>query len=157
MTDDKAEARARISTAIGTYLSLLEDKDGGEGPSLYELAKALDGLVEAYHLTPDAAPDTDELGPRVEEKPLLDWAAEAFPELGCYALVEPDGGPDQPYGMSDAIGDLAEIAVDLIEVLWLFDHGRHNDAVWTFRFGYQTHWGRHVHEIRTYLHVLGAW
>ena len=157
MSQHQAEVRERISTAINAYLSLLERATADPKPSLYDLAKALDGLVQTYHATPDAEPDTEELGPRVEERPLLEQAAQAFPELGFYALVEPDGGPDQECGMSDAVGDLAEIAVDLIEVLWLFDHDRPNDAVWTFRFGYQSHWGRHVHEVRTYLHTLAAW
>jgi hypothetical protein len=59
--------------------------------------------------------------------------------------------------MSIAASDLAEIASDLSEVLWLFENASHNDAVWDFRFGYQSHWGRHLHEVRTYLHDLAAW
>lgn len=157
MADDQAEMRETISAAIHAYLALLDPAGRAERPSLYELAKALDGLVQAYHAMSPVDPDTDDLGPRVEERPLLDRAAEAFPDLGFYALVDPDGGPDQPCGMSDAIGDLAEIAVDLIEVLELFELGRPNDAVWSFRCGYQFHWGKHLHELRIYLHVMAAW
>lgn len=39
-----------------------------------------------------------------------------------------------------------------MEVLWLFENADENDAIWDFRFGYQTHWGRHLHEMRVYLH-----
>lgn len=157
MTDEVSAVRERIIAAIKDYLSLLEPRGADQRPSSYDLAKALDALVQVYHQTPDVETDTDDLGPRVEERPLLDKAAAAFPDLGYYALVEPEGGPDQHCGMSDAIGDLAEIAVDLIEVLELFDLDRPNDAIWSFRWGYQFHWGRHLHELRTYLHALSAW
>ena len=65
----------------------------------------------------------------------------AFPDLGWYALVDPEDGPEQEIGLSIAVGDLAEIPSDLLGVLWLFENASHNDAVWDFRFGYQTHWG----------------
>ena len=157
MTDEQAAVRERIGTAIRDYLALLEPRDGVGNPSLYDLAKALDALVQVYHHTADVETDTDDLGPRVEERSLLDKAAAAFPDLGLYALVEPDGGPDQLCGMSIATGDLAEIAVDLIEVLELFDLDRPNDAIWSFCWGYRFHWGRHLHELRVYLHALAAW
>lgn len=59
--------------------------------------------------------------------------------------------------MSTAVGDLVEIAADLMEVLWLFDNASENDAIWQFRWGYRHHWGRHLHELRVYLHALAAW
>ena len=156
MTDSDCEVRDRIATAIGDYLAVLQ---GNGAATLCDLAKALDRLVMVYHETPDVAPDTSEgsLAPRVEEKPLIDAAAAAFPDLDWYALVDPQDGPDQKVGMSIAVGDLVEIAADLIEVLWLFENASHNDAVWQFRWGYQFHWGRHLHESRTYLHGLAAW
>ena len=155
MSPDQTIVHDRITSAIHTYLTLLRD-GASSPPPLSDLARALDGLVQAYHATTDVEPDTDGLAARVEERPLLDQAARAFPDLGMYALVEPDGGPDQQCGMSVAVGDLAEIAVDLTEILWLFEHRSYNDAVWQFRWGYQYHWGRHLHEVRIYLHVSYA-
>jgi hypothetical protein len=156
MSPDQAALRERISASIDAYLALLRD-GASPPPTLLHLAKALDNLVLAYHETSDIEPESDTLGERIKERPLLERAGQAFPELGFYALVDPVGGPDQPCGMSDAIGNLAEIAVDLIEILWLFDHHSHNDAVWQFRWGYQFHWGRHLHEVRIYLHALSVW
>jgi hypothetical protein len=156
MTIAPADVRASISAAIQSYLDALEGKHGA---TLYDLAKALDGLVIAYHNTPDVEPDTTEASPApwIEEKPIIHAAAAAFPELDWYALVDPEDGQDQQIGMSLAVGDLAEIAADLHEVMWLFENASHNDAVWQFRWGYQFHWGRHLHGIRLYLHSLGAW
>ena len=154
-SDAQAIIRSQITCAIRRYLDALEGK---EGSTLSDLARALDNLVTAYHLTADVEPDTvDSDPPRIEEKPLIDAAAAAHPDLDWYALVDPEDGPEQQIGMSIAVGDLVEIAADLHQVLWLFEHAGHNDAVWDFRFGYQTHWGRHLHEIRTYLHALAAW
>jgi len=156
MTDAQAAVRDDISTAIRNYLNVLQGKGA---PTLYDLAKALDELVSTYHRVPDVEPDTSDgsAAPQNDEKPIIDAANAAFPVLDWYALVEPEDGQEQEIGMSIAVGDLAEIASDLLEVLWLFENASHNDAVWEFRFGYQTHWGRHLHEIRTYLHGLAAW
>jgi hypothetical protein len=156
MTASPTDVRANIDAAIRTYLDVLHGKRGRE---LYDLASALDHLVMTYHNTDSVTPDTVEASPapRVDEKPIIDAASTAFPDLGWYALVDPEEGQDQEIGMSIAVGDFAEIAADLEEVLWLFENASHNDAVWQFRWGYQFHWGRHLHELRLYLHSLAAW
>ena len=156
MANFASPVRENISVAIRRYLDVLEGKDGA---TLYDLAKALDGLVVAYHQTPEVEPDTvaASSAPTIDEARINGAASKAFPDLDWYALVDPQDGPDQKVGMSIATSDLAEIAADLSEVLWLFENAGHNDAVWNFRFGYQSHWGRHLHEVRTYLHGLAAW
>lgn len=156
MTETQSLIRDDISAAIHRYLDVLEGRDSA---TLYDLAKALDALVATYHRVPDVEPDTTEplAAPRVDEKRIIDAATAAFPSIGWYALVDPQDGQEQQIGTSIAVGDLAEIASDLLEVLWLFENASHNDAVWEFRFGYRSHWGRHLHEIRTYLHGLAAW
>lgn len=155
MTDMQRLTRDDITAAIRCYLDVLE---GAGGATLYDLAKALDGLVAVYHRVPNVEPvTTDSEAPSADKRRYIDAATVAFPDLDWYALVDPQDGPDQQVGMSIAIGDLAEIASDLLDVLWLFENASHNDAVWDFRFGYQSHWGRHLHEIRTYLHSLAAW
>jgi hypothetical protein len=57
MTDSKTAVRDKIGVAIRRYIDALEGKDGA---TLYDLAKALDGLVVTYHQTPDVEPDTTE-------------------------------------------------------------------------------------------------
>ena len=156
MSEANDPVREEISAAIRRYLDALQ---GANGATLYDLSKALDGLVATYHGVPDVEPDTTEASPapRADERSIIDAATAAFPELDWYALVDPQDGQEQKIGMSFAVGDLAEIAADLMEVLWLFENASHNDAVWEFRFGYQSHWGRHLHELRGYLHGLAAW
>lgn len=153
---DTSNAKEPIVSAIVRYLAVLGEQ---EGATLHDLAKSLDALVLAYHGSPSVEPDTidEPRAPRVDEKLIIESISTAFPDLGWYALVEPDGDHDQEVVLSISSSDLAEIAVDLLEVLWLFEHASHNDAIWAFRFGYRSHWGRHLHELRTYLHALAAW
>jgi hypothetical protein len=49
--------------------------------------------------------------------------------------------------------DLADITSDLREVLWCWENTSEADAAWHFRFLYQIHWGRHLHNLRSYLHM----
>ena len=158
MTDTHSDARERITSVINEYLAVLQRKSVDTLKELGDLARAMDRLVLCYHDTPDVGPDTtNSEAPRVDKAPFIERATAAFPELGWYALVDPEGDPGQQVGMSIAVGDLVEIAADLMEVLWLFDNASENDAIWQFRWGYQNHWGRHLHELRVYLHALAAW
>lgn len=154
---DTPSVRETITAAITHYLAVLEGRDN---PTLSDLARALDRLVMTYHSTEDVEPDGDD-DPHIdlleEELRIGKAAADAFPMLGWYAVADPEDEPDQKVAYSISIGDLAEIATDLRRVLWLFENASFNDAVWDFRFGYQTHWGRHLHELRPYLHALAAW
>jgi hypothetical protein len=72
-------------------------------------------------------------------------------------LIDPTGGPDQETMCTFATSELAEIANDLTKVLWEFENGSEADAIWEFRFGYQVHWGEHLHRVRQYIHGLAAW
>lgn len=141
--------------AILAYLELLKDEPGDESVRLNRLAEALDRLVIEYHRAPDVEPDVvDVESPTISYQPLAKRAAASFPELGLYGDVDPQDGLDQEISLGDAIDDLADIARDLTEVLWHLDNVGVNDAIWMFRFGYQTHWGRHLHDIRRYLHSV---
>jgi hypothetical protein len=91
---------------------------------------------------------------------LYQRASKAFPELGYYPCVYPGDDPSgDKASLADAADDLADIAGDLVEVLWHFDNSTPEEAVWEYRFGYQHHWGDHLHGLRNYLHSsrIAAW
>lgn len=52
MAETLSATRGRITAAIQHYLAVLQHTEGGKRATLHELAKALDGLVEAYHRRP---------------------------------------------------------------------------------------------------------
>lgn len=151
MTDPSATS---MVTAINAYLRLLRERPDDESVRLAQLCEALDRLVIEYHLAPNVEPDTEDLAPSIPYEPLLARASASFPELGLYAHADPMEGLKQELGQGDAIDDLTDIARDLSGVLWQIEHGTINDAIWEFRFGYQTHWGIHLHQLRLYLHSI---
>ncbi|HET9428290.1 MAG TPA: hypothetical protein VFO69_08020, partial [Allosphingosinicella sp.] len=73
-----------------------------------------------------------------------------FPEYGLYPVAEPMDQIDQELGMADAIDDLADLTLDMREVVWLADNVGLDDAHWAFRLHY-FHWGEHARRLATYL------
>ncbi|MFC3580338.1 DUF5063 domain-containing protein [Sphingomonas hylomeconis] len=149
---------AIIKGACRSYLDLLGSASGEPHERQARLAEALDRLCAAYNQADDVEPDTVGVdSPSADMQQFGKQAAASFPELGFYPEVDPLDGFEQKIGQGWGLDDLTDIAVDLTEVLWLFDHDRTNDAIWTFRWGYQSHWGHHLHDLRRYLHKLLYW
>ena len=149
---------ANIEGACRGFLDLLRSAPCEPRERQLKLAAAFDRLSDAYNNTPHVEPDTEEVdAPRADPKLFGEQAASSFPELGFYPEVDPLEGFDQAIGQGWGLDDLMDIAVDLTEVLWLLDQRRVNDAVWQFRWGYQNHWGHHLHDLRRYLHRLLYW
>ena len=156
----RSEQVGLIKGAIEVYLARL-DRDPADGlDGLRQLVLALDRLVAVYFQTEDIEPGDEVDAPQKDYPNLYRRAADAYPELGLYPYADPGGDPgeDEPM-VADAIDDLADIAGDLKEVLWHFENSSEANAIWEFRFGYQHHWGDHLHSLRNYLHSsrIAAW
>lgn len=151
------EHREKIEKAIHRYLSLF--KPANTSSTLRDIAMALDELVRVYFETPDVEPDTVDAteAPRIDEAAFGQNAARFFEGDDVIWLIDPEGGPDQDAMCTFATSELAEIAGDLTKVLWEFENGSEADAIWEFRYGYQSHWGNHLHRVRQYLHLQAAW
>lgn len=120
---------------------------------------SLDDLVRVYFESPQVEPESEDTtqAPQIDEGAFGRNAARFFEKDDVIWLIDPEGGPDQDAMCTFATSELAEIAGDLTKVLWEFENGSDADAIWEFRFGYQVHWGAHLHRVRQYLHGLGAW
>lgn len=126
---------------------------GGEAPSDEALLEALDRLVFAYHHTPDAGPsDTDLKAPRFDGATLYEEVARRFPDHGHYPVSDPTASREDAAMMGDAIDDLADLTLEMRQVVWLADHIGPHDAHWFFRLHF-FHWGRHARELSLYLHA----
>jgi hypothetical protein len=137
--------------AVREFLSLF---DQDEPVSEDALAHALDALAFAYHSTPHGNPSAADTEPEKEDYRLMRvQAGKLFPGLGLYGIADPMEVVNEKAMVGDAIDDICDIARDLKEVLWRWRNLGADDAHWHFRFGYQTHWGRHLHELRLYLHA----
>lgn len=149
--------RQDIEAAIRRFLAHFDPANTTS--TLRDVAMALDRLVQVYFETPDVEPDTIEgpEAPRIDEVAFGQNAARFFEDNDVIWFIDPEEGPDQEAMCTFATSELAEIAADLTKVLWEFENGSEADAIWEFRFGYQSHWGDHLHRVRQYLHFQASW
>jgi uncharacterized protein DUF5063 len=139
--------------AVRRYLALLKSPPESQDDRIQALAEALDRLAFAYHSTPGVlVADTPDPAIPASYQQVRDEAVRAFPDFGFYAVVRPDANEEREMEMGDAIDDLADIALDMKRIEWRWDYNGPQDAAWHFRFGYRTHWGRHLHDLRSYVH-----
>lgn len=95
---------------------------------------------------PDVAEDSEELADLVtsEEWKHVRNRLSELPIDGYWFIFEPrTDSPEEPvFGtLSDDLGDIYR---DVKEGLLLFELGKIDDAIWEWRFGFDTHWGRHL-------------
>lgn len=138
-----------IQTAWRLLDLILQDEPPGDAA----LAEALDELALAFHQAPEGKAAIGFGEPPARNgaalRPLI---AARFPDHGYYAVVDPLVLlPDKP-GIGDAIDDLVDIASDMAEAVWRFDHLGADDAHWYLRL-LHFHWGRHLRELSLYLHA----
>ncbi|MFP8780490.1 DUF5063 domain-containing protein [Hydrogenophaga sp. RWCD_12] len=57
--------------------------------------------------------------------------------------------------VGDVADDLADIYKDLVDGLWLLEHGHAVAAVWTWKLTFDSHWGRHAVSALRALHCYG--
>jgi hypothetical protein len=149
---------ADVIEAVREYLDLL-GREPLQGRALPVLARALDRLALAYHDTESMVlDDTDTPDPPSQDyRQLRDQAVRCFPELGYYHT--PSSLPleiesEATLTLGDGIDDVADITGELTQIVWRWENNGSAEAVWYFRLGYESHWGRHLHDLRGYLHTL---
>ena len=135
--------------AVRTFLNLVVNE---EPPSVGELSKALDRLAMAYHDAPGGeAAETEDEPPKADYTQIYQALGQRFPDLGLYGSTDPLA-LDGDLTIGDAIDDLADIVVDLREVVWRFDVLGAQDAYWYLNLMH-FHWGAHLRELARYLHA----
>lgn len=124
-----------------------------EPPGEALLAAALDKLALASHdMSPGAPAETDRAPPARDSHAMRALIAARFPDYGVYATADPLAPQHANAGTGDAIDDLLDIAGDLAEAVWRYDHLGADDAHW-FLHLMHFHWGRHLRELSLYLHA----
>lgn len=146
-------------TPIHQLLRLLQNPPSAADTRLNELTKALDSILSAVHEIPAPCDQSAYVeSPAPPDWISLDTIRKEFPELGYYVSAMPATPDTQAHismsDTSDASDDLHDIANDLWRVLWLFENVGNEAAVWDFSFGFATHWGRHLLNLRSRLHFI---
>lgn len=147
-------SREDILNTILEYLDLLANGRGGATENLEALDVVLDKLALAYHFAeyetegivyPDAV--------REEYERMRKLTVEQFPDFGYYnkpSSVTGEVAEAQMF-VGDAVDDVADMAVDLLEVAWRWQNTSVDDALWHFRLGYESHWGEHLRYLQLYI------
>jgi Domain of unknown function (DUF5063) len=81
-----------------------------------------------------------------------------FPELGYYNTPSSitQHIAEAEIDVGDAIDDITDIAIELYDVLWRFDHTSADDALWYFSNSYFTHWEQHLRQLQLCLQRIAA-
>jgi hypothetical protein len=145
-----------MRAAIERYLSLTcGDTELPRDGRLQELAWTLDDLLLGLRTLPSGEPsDDDRDAERIDYNVAYAEISRRFPELGIYPSTDPLDIEDDRVLVGDAVDDAADIALDLAEALWHWRHVGEEDAAWHIHFGFRTHWGQHLLDLRRHLHAL---
>ncbi len=146
--------RDEIHKAVTDFLALLKSGSEYSGTREENLKLALDRLALAYHFSdckfdegnyPDA--------PKEDHDTLHKVVSYFSPDYGNYntpSEISMNIGEAEIY-VGDAIDDITDIALDMIEILWLWENTSVDNALWQFRWGYENHWGEHLRCLQLYL------
>lgn len=145
---------AVVIVPIREFLALFDQPPETRAERIRKLAETLDKLACAYHQLPDEETAYSAEAPELTSyNDMREIASRVFQDFWFYAVVPPEPNPNVPIGMGDAIDDLADIARELKQVEWLWENSDRQEAERHFRLGYQIHWGRHLHDLRSYVHA----
>jgi hypothetical protein len=137
---------------VRNFLRLFEDATPAEERTPERLSELLDRLLIAYHESAEVAPQSHARPPSGNYEDDRRRMERCFPDFGLYGSSGPEIWPGGEVLVGDAIDDLADLYAELRGVDWLSINSGQADALWHFRFGYQSHWGRHLLDLRSYLH-----
>ncbi len=144
---------AEIKKTVADYLDLIHRGTGSAETDIESLELILDHLAVAYRESHYQFEDNHPDPPSIDYAPLRELATRRFPHFGTYNVPEfvTSQLMTSPLLQGDAIDDITDIARDLTDVAWCWDHTSRNDALWHFRIGFETHWGGHLRCLQWYL------
>ncbi len=76
-----------------------------------------------------------------------------FPEFGLYKIANDITNFDNIDDIltGDAIDDLSDIIIDLLEVKWSIENNSFNDGIWHFKLAFETHLKQHILDLLNYI------
>lgn len=139
---------------IEAYLALLNGEVPAAPDHLRRMAQALDALAFAMaDLPPGRFVDSDLEPPRLDRDALREAIGTRFPEFGFYDWADPLTAGGTEILTSDAVNDALDIASDLSEARWRFEALGDDDAFYYLHQWFRLHWGRHLMNLRSYIHA----
>ncbi len=134
---------------------------------LYSAALALPGTSVLFpNDTPDSVKgQAEQLAPSQQVPETPDSATRQFAALAEFLgprclyreVFDPYAEPSDPEVMGDLIDDISDIHRNLLEGLVAWRSGNFGEALWAWRFSFQSHWGEHATSALRALFALCAW
>lgn len=131
----------------------------GLRPNLTEVDKEkalVKNLVKIYNLYFDLEYEFDEKDyPEFDDEkyPNIRQNVESnFKDFGFYKMVlEINDMVSDEIGMGDAVDDLCDIIIDLLEVKWRIENNSLNDGLWFFNFIFNAHTEMHIIDLLNFI------
>jgi hypothetical protein len=147
-------SRDEIKQTIDDFLSLVEKGCGSTEENEAKLKLLLDKLAFAQHFAAYNFDGTDYAdAPSKDYGELRKLVTARFPNYGMYNVAE-DVTTNVGQGkaiVGDAIDDITDIVGDLFETKWCWEKNSADDALWHFKFNFESHWSQHLRELQIYL------
>ena len=138
-----ANTHTSVEMAIDNFIELMRTPQPAD---LQPLMRGLDGLILLAH---DVEFDFDEAE---YPDPVTDNPHDTYTLANRWLENLLKGYPESDPRPIDAIMDLSEILDDFLKIQWRFRHTSKADALFEFRFGFQSHWGHHARSLLKTLH-----
>jgi hypothetical protein len=147
-------SRDEIKQTIDQFLLLIEKGYGSVDANAVQLKLFLDKLALAQHFALFKFDEKDyaDAPPKAHED-LRKLIVAQFPNYGYYNVAQDvtQRVGDGEVAVGDAIDDIVDIAKDLYEAQWHWEHNSPEDGLWHFANNFQFHWNQHLRELQIYL------
>ena len=147
--------RDEIKDSIEFFLKVVAGS-GTDDEREANLLLALDRLALSYHFANFKFDEKDyPEPPHRTYQAMREVVSATFPNLGYYNVAADISEKivESLTNVGDAIDDICDIAGELENVLWCWDNTTVDNALWHFRFGYESHWGKHLRDLQLYLYA----
>ena len=114
-------------------------------------------LVKIYNFYFEIESNFDEIDyPDFDNSMLPDIRANVtsnFSEFGWYKIANDITNFDNMDDVltADAIDDLSDIIIDLLETKWRIENNSYNDGTWYFKLAFDTHTKQHILDLLNYI------
>ena len=114
-------------------------------------------LVDLYQIVLNLDLEEEEkLYPRpkkIDYKEIRQKVSHNFPSFGFYhSVLNPLNIIEKAeLGLEDAVDDLTDIILDLLEINWRFENNSKEDALWHLKFMFNAHFKDHLLNLLKYL------
>lgn len=149
-------SKSEIKAAVSGFLNLIERGGADEAAAIAALELLLDRLAVARPYAQPKFENGQPDPPHQDCARFRSLAADRFPSFGLYNLPDiiTDRIAESNLIVGDALDDLTDIARDLSDVAWRFEHTTEGDALYDFAESYDHHWRWHLRHLQFYLEAL---